>query len=531
MKLAREEVSVLEPKVPLPVPEGHLLAGKYRIEKVIGAGGMGVVVAAIHVHLGQRVAIKFLLPHAATEEQTLIRFAREARALARIESEHVGRVIDVGVLDTGEPYMVLECLSGRNLAELVARRGALEIGEAVSYVVQACQAMVEAHALGIIHRDLKPENLFLAERADGSRIIKVIDFGISKLSTDETAFEAKPVTTSSAMVGSPLYMSPEQLRSARDVDVRTDIWSLGVTLYELLTTEGPFRWSTLPELCAAILKDTPRPLRQLRPEVPAALEAVVMRCLEREPALRPASAAELARDLRPFAAPVTTPALDHVSPAAMSVRVPLLPELGCSPLASKSIAPEATVPLSSAAMITAPCFGVRLVRPSSAPPPPSDHRIPEAMCMETMGMSHPTPSTGMTTVARIPKRQHRRVGPVVMGIALLGTLGVGVVLRLGVSWSKVPARTAAASLPVLASVAVATSEAAEVAGPPPPPTTAASAAPPQPIAATKSTAAALSPPARRPAESDLASTPPSVRTANARPVRRSNQGSAFEHRK
>src|SRR5262249_19651081 len=163
-----------------------------------------------------------------------------------------------------------------------------------------------AHALGIIHRDLKPQNLFLAERADGSRIIKVIDFGVSKIMAD-IAFlrSAELVTITSAVVGSPLYMSPEQLRAARDVHPRTDIRSLGVTLYELLTGQGPFRWSTLPELCAAILKDPPRPLRELRADVSVGLEAVVMRCLAKDPAGRPASAIALARELWPFARPGT----------------------------------------------------------------------------------------------------------------------------------------------------------------------------------------------------------------------------------
>jgi eukaryotic-like serine/threonine-protein kinase len=313
----------MESKGPAPVPEGYLLASKYRIEKVIGAGGMGVVVSATHVHLGQRVAIKFLLPHAVEDEQTVLRFAREARALARLESEHVARVIDVGALETGEPYMVLECLTGRTLAALLDANGTLEVRDAVSYVLDACHALAEAHSLGIVHRDIKPENLFLADRADGTRIVKVIDFGVSKVSADQATLDA-PVTTTSAVVGSPLYMSPEQLRAARDVDARTDIWALGVTLYELLTAQGPFCWSTLPELCAAILKDDPRPLRGLRPDVPEALESVVMACLAREPSLRPVSAAELARALRPFSAASAVVPGETTASASFSVRASFL---------------------------------------------------------------------------------------------------------------------------------------------------------------------------------------------------------------
>jgi len=287
-----------------PLAEGEVLDSKYRVERVLGAGGMGVVVAATHMRLAQRVAIKFLLPHAVEDEHTVARFAREARALARLDSEHIARVIDVGELATGVPYMVLEHLVGHTLADLLHTRGALPIAEAVTYVLEACEAMAEAHAAGIVHRDLKPENLFLATRPDGTQVIKVIDFGISKMTDSlELGPRSSTLTGAASIVGSPLYMSPEQLCAARDADPRSDIWSLGVTLFELLTTQGPFAWRSVPELCAAVLKEPARPLRELIPEAPAELEAVLLRCLEKEPAKRPVDMNELAAQLASFGLP------------------------------------------------------------------------------------------------------------------------------------------------------------------------------------------------------------------------------------
>ncbi len=298
--------------VQAPLAEGEVLDGKYRIGEVLGAGGMGVVVAATHVRLEQRVAIKFLLPHAVEDEHTVVRFAREARALARLDSEHIARVIDVGELATGVPYMVLEHLVGNTLADLLRTRGALPIDQAVSYVLEACEAMAEAHGAGIVHRDIKPDNLFLAARPDGTQVIKVIDFGISKMTDPlELGPRTSTLTGAASIVGSPLYMSPEQLCAARDADARSDIWSLAVTLYELLTGQGPFAWRSVPELCAAVLKEPARPLRELLPEAPEGLEAVLLRCLEKEPTKRQADMNELAAELASFALPEETRSLSR----------------------------------------------------------------------------------------------------------------------------------------------------------------------------------------------------------------------------
>lgn len=275
---------------------GDILAGKYRVERVLGQGGMGVVVAAKHLHMDQRVAIKFLLPELTSHPETVARFAREANAAVKIQSEHVGRVMDVGTLETGAPYMVMEYLEGSDLSDLVAHRGPLPWHEVVEYVLQACEAIAEAHVAGIVHRDLKPANLFLIRRADGSPCIKVLDFGISKAAD---AASGSALTQTAAMMGSPKYMSPEQLKSTRDVDARTDIWALGVIFYELLSGEGAFRADTMPQLYVAIIQDPPQPLR--RPDVPPGLIQVILRCLEKDPTRRFQSVAELAAALHEFA--------------------------------------------------------------------------------------------------------------------------------------------------------------------------------------------------------------------------------------
>jgi serine/threonine-protein kinase len=280
-----------------PVREGDVLGGKYRVEKVLGVGGMGVVVAAMHLQLDQRVALKFLLPAATANPEVVARFAREARAAARIKSEHVARVVDVGQLETGSPYMVMEFLEGKDLADVLAERGPLPFADAVGFVLQASDAIAEAHAAGLVHRDLKPANLFLARRPDKTSIVKVLDFGISKSTAPAGGLG---LTSTQAFLGSPLYMSPEQLTDAKRVDLRSDIWALGVILYELLTARTPFVADTLPELVAAVLTATPTPIGALRSDVPPELAAIIMRCLSKAPADRFPSIAALAVALRPF---------------------------------------------------------------------------------------------------------------------------------------------------------------------------------------------------------------------------------------
>jgi serine/threonine-protein kinase len=285
--------------VELPFAPGDIIAGKYEVLKLIGSGGMGYVVSATHVELGEAVALKFLRPEALQIPELVERFAREARAAAKIRSEHIARVFDVGTLPDGVPFIVMEHLSGHDLSDVLSRGGPLPVKVAVEYMMQACEALAAAHAAGVIHRDIKPENLFLTRHAQGLDFIKILDFGISKVALTPGGKRAFARTT--MPIGSPVYMSPEQIRSSENVDARTDIWSLGCVLFELLTGVVAFDEPTLMQLSAAILEQDPVPLRTLVPEAPIELETVLMRCLEKDADKRYNNIAELAIALYPFA--------------------------------------------------------------------------------------------------------------------------------------------------------------------------------------------------------------------------------------
>jgi serine/threonine-protein kinase len=287
------------PDLEASVQVGEVLANKYRVERVLGVGGMGVVVAATHLQLGQMVALKFIRRQAMTNPELTGRFEREARAAACIRSEHVARTIDVGQLETGSPYIVMEYLEGQDLHTVLQQHGKLPVAVACDFVIQACEALAEAHSMGIVHRDLKPGNLFLANLSQGRRAIKVLDFGISK-SLDPSSDPS--MTRTQDIMGSPGYMSPEQMRSAKNVDGRSDLWSLGIILYELVTGERPFVAETLTALCFKIATEQPAPLPALLALDPA-FDAIMRRTLEKDPNLRFQSAAELARALAPFATP------------------------------------------------------------------------------------------------------------------------------------------------------------------------------------------------------------------------------------
>jgi serine/threonine-protein kinase len=262
---------------------------------------MGVVVAAHHIGLDTRVAIKFLLPSMLGNRDAVARFEREARSAVRIKSEYVARVFDVGTLETGAPYMVMEFLDGEDLSTWLSQHGMLPVEQAVEFVLQVCVAIADAHALGIVHRDLKPANFFCVRRSDGHLSIKVLDFGISKATGGDSSGQAMSVTRTNSVMGSPLYMSPEQLRSPREVDAQTDIWAIGASLYELLTGRVPFDCGSVAELAEKLATQTPLPLRTLRPEIPPGLEAVVLQCLERDRGARYQNVAELAVALLQFA--------------------------------------------------------------------------------------------------------------------------------------------------------------------------------------------------------------------------------------
>jgi hypothetical protein len=271
---------------------GTVVAGKLRVERLLGQGGMGTVYVATHVGLDQQVAIKVLDPALAEQPEVVQRFVREARASARLKSDHVCRVMDVGALENGVPYIEMELMVGEDLGQLI-ERGALATDVAADYVLQACVAIAEAHSLGIIHRDLKPANLFVTQRMDGSPLIKVLDFGIATAPTSANL----QITKTTAIMGSPGYMSPEHLRSAREVDARSDIWALGVILYEAASGKLPFVAQTITELAVKVVMDEPEPLEGVDP----AYAAIVARCLTKEPAQRYQNVAELVTHLAPLA--------------------------------------------------------------------------------------------------------------------------------------------------------------------------------------------------------------------------------------
>jgi serine/threonine-protein kinase len=379
------------------VRPGSVLAGKYSVERVLGAGGMGVVVVAVHVDLYERVALKFLLPEAVGHEQAVQRFSREARAAFKIKSEHVARVIDVGTLDIGAPYMVMEFLEGRDLDAVLEERGALPIQEAVEYMLQACEAIAEAHTLGIVHRDLKPANLFLVRRRDGSPCIKVLDFGLSKVGIEiEPQRKGFRMTGTKQMLGSPLYMSPEQMLSSKDADIRSDIWSLGVILFEMITGSLPFEADALPQLRAAIMSGSARSLLAARPDAPPGLAAVFERCFQKDRNYRYNNVADFAVALAPFGPPIGRLSAERIARMTQAAGMPV-----------------------------------------AVPPPPA------------FGPTIESPSRGagaasggaLDTVKTLPEKAKRLLAAVIVGVALVSALVAGVTVSACSSDSGPPAKS------------------------------------------------------------------------------------------
>lgn len=432
------------PPVDMPgIPRtGDVLAGKYRVERVLGVGGMGVVLAAWHLVLERRVAVKFLLPGASDLPDAGARFLREAKAVANLEGEHVARVIDVGTLDSGAPYMVLEYLHGDDLGEVLKARGALPVPEAIDLFLQACEAIAEAHARGIIHRDLKPKNLFLTRRPDGTPLIKVLDFGLSKfLFQGVDSPKDASLTATGLIVGSIHYMSPEQVRSLKYADARTDIWALGVILYEMLAGSRPFRGDSMPAVTAAVMVDDPPPLSAFRRDVPGAIDALIARCLQKDPTRRVQTITEMARCISPFGSSRATHSFETIAR--------LLPEpMVMAPAHGAAVAdpsrPRAPLPSFSGSVGVVDGAGIAGVAHASDPraalPSSSGAAAgafePSTQSLSTWGQTRRMPSSKATAVV----------------LAMVGLVASGAAVLLWLLVVRAPAdgRTTAAIVPAAA---------------------------------------------------------------------------------
>ncbi|HEX6276376.1 MAG TPA: serine/threonine-protein kinase, partial [Polyangiaceae bacterium] len=302
----------------LPVVPGQIVGGRYRVGEVLGEGGMGVVLEAVHLGLEAPVALKIIRSDLMHDQEFVQRFVNEARAAALLKGEHIARVYDVGHLDTGEPYLVMERLEGVGLEAFLASEGPLDEATAVGFVLQVCEGLSEAHAMSLVHRDIKPANLFLSTRPDGRAIVKILDFGIAKRLADK---QRRSLTNPARSLGSPWYMSPEQMMDPSRVDGRTDIWSLGVLLFELLTNDHPFDGNGVPEVCAKVLSARTPSVRDFRRGVDSKLDAVVRRCLEKDPDDRFPDVESLMESLLEFAPADATPSGGLVVPLSGRRRV------------------------------------------------------------------------------------------------------------------------------------------------------------------------------------------------------------------
>jgi serine/threonine-protein kinase len=385
---------------------------------------MGVVLSARHVQLGQVVAIKLLTlpPDEDRRDEAIGRFLHEAQAAAKLQNDHVVRIYDVGQLDNGLPFMVMELLVGSDLGTVLDERGALPEQEAVDYVLQACAGVAEAHRMGLVHRDLKPSNLFVTRRSDGLPLLKVLDFGISKQLSDSASGEAVSFTNTRTLMGSPNYMSPEQVRDARRVDARADVWALGVILQELITNAVVFHGESFPGVCAAIVADPPMPVRTLRPDVSTQLEAIIGRCLEKDVKRRFQSVAELQGALMPLAPQVLR---------SGSVSQPLAYSSGTRQVASPVRAGTPSNP--------------NELTVASAPPGP-DRTLESARLATAHGATQHALASTDPSVAVVEARAAAPAGK--SKARLLVPLGLAALLGVGATWLQSrpkPATTVASS--------------------------------------------------------------------------------------
>jgi eukaryotic-like serine/threonine-protein kinase len=469
-----------EDENPLNPKPGDVLRGKYRIKRVLGEGGMGIVVRATHLKLDQDVALKLLKPETAENATVVERFAREAKAAARLKGEHVVRILDVEEGVGGAPFIVMEYLEGTDLDRLVRKNGALSPERATAYALEACEGLAEAHSLGIIHRDVKPANLFLAKTPRGAETVKLLDFGISKAGDDRDP----TITEADRVLGSPSFMSPEQVKAARDVDARTDVWSLGVVLYFLLTAKLPFEGVTATAVAARIASEGPDPMDA---EIPEGLQAIVLRCLDKDRDQRFASIAELAHALAPY----TIGGHERAARVASLAKVPAAPSGSASaPSSATMVASRLTASLSELAA------AARVTASVDAPAPVSI----DADRDRDRGASEPPRSMPPKRVSPWSRR---------------GLVAVAIAIVAGVAWiaARSPSRTPPSSVsPPSSARPIDSSEALA-----PAIDAAASATTVTPRASTASASAvSLTKPALRPPAPSPSSTPST--TASAKPV-------------
>ncbi|MBI4956039.1 MAG: protein kinase [Myxococcales bacterium] len=414
-------ISSIPPPQPSTRQPGEVIDGKYRCEEVLGVGGMGEVVKATHLLRQAQVALKFMNARAAAKPDLVERFLNEAVAASRIESEHVVRVFDVGRTADGTPYMVMEYLEGEELAALLAREGRpglASLPRAVHLVLQVLRALQAAHEAGVVHRDMKPSNCLVVAREGEPDVVKLFDFGISKLEQPDGT-DAARLTRTHALLGTPLYMAPEQARSARRADARTDLYATGVILYELLTGRTPFRPEEdgLAGLFALLLSTDPPLLRSLRADVPEGLAAAVHRALAREPGERFQSAAEMAEALAPYADARSAEVLRRIRQraATYSRGAPGAPAALAGPVG-------AAQPTASDSDAT-----VALPRDAGPPRPPGEVPRTATEAATPLAVVH-TPAGGAPGRAR---RGRARLAYVALAGIAVGGVAVGASLGLG----------------------------------------------------------------------------------------------------
>jgi serine/threonine protein kinase len=403
--------------------EGQIIDDKYRIVGLLGVGGMGAVYEGENARIKRRVAIKVLHADTASNAQAVERFEREAQAAGRIGSDHILEVLDLGKLPNGDHYMVMEFLDGETLGARIKRVGGLTPREVAPLIRQALLGLQAAHTAGIVHRDLKPENIFICkEKAGHHDFVKLIDFGVSKFNKLGSDMA---MTRTGAVMGTPYYMSPEQARGGKDIDHRSDLYSMGVILYESVTGKVPFDAETFNELLFKIVLSEPPPLRQVKPDVDAAFESVTQKAMARDPAHRFDTADEFVK------------ALDAWIATGSAVTIPPAVGHGFNPVTGTQMMPE---------------------MPPAAPVPQVPHLAP--MVAEPTNGPTATGSAAWANTQPTPGLSNR--GPLIAilaGVAILLIAGVGLAAwRIKASKHVDEEATIAADLPTDSAIT-----------PPPPP--------------------------------------------------------------